>query len=1117
MHQSWPAIMSVAATLLLAFSGASTIRKDRAEQIMYGAQKVNAHNTSYACEGAAMNITCPDQHLIRVLRANFGRFSLSLCSSDDMEPWTDTQCSNPQSTSIVKERCSRRQACFLWATEDMFGPTRCKDGTLAKKYLEVQFMCDPGAATLKPENANLQQATPYSHFATDKTESVILDYSTRQIMCPETIIEGAQFEQTQGPQLVQGRCPRNDAYAFVQCFRNGTWATNVDFTRCSKSPVAFDLHSYSEKQIQYMQNEVDYLKDQPKISGEEMLQRVERLENASLYFRPNVSHRLSWIKVLVDYVNTLTGPNRPLYAWADLLDRKKTKAARALMVAVENGARYLALAANTTETFPKSANLFVEVGVESAIDYLQVPSTSVYDSSVDSVRLPREALEDGKGASEKTKIIYMSFSNFDSFLPATIDNDNLIAGDSGSPMRKIASKIIGVTLPDAEQPIRNLNRFVQITFALVKRENLSNPTCVFWRDEPGSWSRQGCKLTSRNASHVTCACNHLTLFAVLMDVRGLATQMPDQHRLPLTMITCVGCVVSSVALALTFLALSMFKSYDENSLSAHRSDLNAITKNLCFCLLLAEVTFLWGIAEVEHRVLCGAIAACLHYLFLAAFSWMLLEGFHLYVLFVEVFRKQRSVPLRKYYYMLGYGMPFIIVAISVAIDRGSYGTKDYCWLNAENYFVFSFIGPVIVILTANFIFLFIALITICRYDLCNTAANCKAGSVPSSKTDTYSLLLKSAFGKIFVMGFTWTFGLLYISQDTIIAAYVFTVLNSFQGVFIFVFHVLLSDSMQTSYRCWVRRSDWLPEWFRSANLATSYDEPSSRSVEKAVPPLSNHKALFMDYCSSGNDQSSSSQYCDSALRYCIDQKNSMAPSSTKNWPSLLKCFSSTAATPTTPSSSASGSTCATSTTRRALLLDRTNSLLSHADAFTPKPMFAYRIESPFSNCEPERIVHCCQQNLTTLQPYAAHPAQACFYDHFTTPPLPGTDQSPKRPLPNFPPPPVPTLQQCQLYTLQHGDAGNYYCRCKPVVYCQSATSQRCSSLDGQRLASTNRRRERRSSSCADWSPSKDDNSATSEYCSRMTQTEEASALLDKKSIAEQSYEVPSPHKDHSMC
>ena len=49
---------------------------------------------------------------------------------------------------------------------------------------------------------------------------------------------------------------------------------------------------------------------------------------------------------------------------------------------------------------------------------------------------------------------------------------------------------------------------------------------------------------------------------------------------------------------------------------------------------------------------------------------------------------------------------------------------------------------------------------------------------------------------IFLLGSTWIFGLLYLVFNNIYLAYAFTILNSLQGVGIFVFQCLLNVNMR---------------------------------------------------------------------------------------------------------------------------------------------------------------------------------------------------------------------------------------------------------------------------------------------------------------------------------
>lgn len=51
-------------------------------------------------------------------------------------------------------------------------------------------------------------------------------------------------------------------------------------------------------------------------------------------------------------------------------------------------------------------------------------------------------------------------------------------------------------------------------------DNHFGPNCSFWNASgvsgSGRWSTQGCRLLHTNNTHTTCACNHLSSYAILM-------------------------------------------------------------------------------------------------------------------------------------------------------------------------------------------------------------------------------------------------------------------------------------------------------------------------------------------------------------------------------------------------------------------------------------------------------------------------------------------------------------------------------------------------------------------------------------------------------------------------
>ncbi|VDN39828.1 unnamed protein product [Gongylonema pulchrum] len=92
---------------------------------------------------------------------------------------------------------------------------------------------------------------------------------------------------------------------------------------------------------------------------------------------------------------------------------------------------------------------------------------------------------------------------------------------------------------------------------------------------------------------------------------------------------------------------------------------------------------------------------------------MLLEGFELYYMLVEVFQTKDSK--RPLFLLFGYGFPLAVVATSVWFDRFSYGTERYCWLRSDNYFILAFAGPVVIVILCNTVFLVMTLFIVCSH------------------------------------------------------------------------------------------------------------------------------------------------------------------------------------------------------------------------------------------------------------------------------------------------------------------------------------------------------------------------------------------------------------------
>ena len=65
---------------------------------------VSPPSTSYACEGSTLTLSCPRPGLaLRVIRANFGRFSVAVCN-EDVRANLSVNCMAPRTLRIMQNR-----------------------------------------------------------------------------------------------------------------------------------------------------------------------------------------------------------------------------------------------------------------------------------------------------------------------------------------------------------------------------------------------------------------------------------------------------------------------------------------------------------------------------------------------------------------------------------------------------------------------------------------------------------------------------------------------------------------------------------------------------------------------------------------------------------------------------------------------------------------------------------------------------------------------------------------------------------------------------------------------------------------------------------------------------
>uniref|UniRef100_A0A672HIB7 Adhesion G protein-coupled receptor L1a n=1 Tax=Salarias fasciatus TaxID=181472 RepID=A0A672HIB7_SALFA len=485
----------------------------------------------------------------------------------------------------------------------------------------------------------------------------------------------------------------------------------------------------------------------------------------------------AYVQAVVQTVDNLLGPEA-LVSWADMSSIDQSRSASLLLDAVEKGAFLLANNLYEGRFSDRSPNVDLEVYVlntEADIQDLTFPHS--YDS--DSIlQISALALQQYSNNGQ-VKLVLSLYKNLGSFL--TTQNSTLRLGlglGQGSEVRRrslvVNSHVISASVH------RGSNRVYltePVIFTLRHLQNHFGPNCSFWNASgvsgSGRWSTQGCRLLHTNNTHTTCACNHLSSYAVLMTY-----QQPAE--LLVYVVSWVGISVALVCLAACLTTLCCQGA-------PWHTDHSTIHCNLWANLLVTELLFLIGANKTENPVLCSITAGHLHFSLLSVFCWLCLEGVELYLLQREVFEGRNS--RRKYFYLCGYSLPGLVVAVSAAIDFRGYG----CWLRTDNYFIWSFLGPVAVIITLNLVVLVMTL-----HKMHSTAAL----KPDSSRHDNLRAWAVGSLTLLFLQSVTWSSGLMFLSSPSLLLAYLFSSLNTAQGLLITILHCTLARKGQKDYgRC----------------------------------------------------------------------------------------------------------------------------------------------------------------------------------------------------------------------------------------------------------------------------------------------------------------------------
>ncbi|KAK9968314.1 hypothetical protein ABG768_002645 [Culter alburnus] len=402
----------------------------------------------------------------------------------------------------------------------------------------------------------------------------------------------------------------------------------------------------------------------------------------------------------------------------------------------------------------------------------------------------------------------------------------LFQTNNNPDMKKLNTYVVSASVTNATGNIENLKEYVAVTLHHLKAKRKDqNVQCVYWdfnkNDGYGGWSPKGCWTYNISNDYTTCLCDHMTHFGVLLDVSR--SPIDEKNERILTLITYMGCGVSSCFLGITVLTYTLLEKL-------RRDYPSKILLNLSIALLGLNLVFLLNswISSFDIYGLCIAVAVTLHYFLLTSFTWMGLGAVNMYFALVKVFNVYVPSYILKFC-LLGWGIPFVICGLVLAINMDAYGmnimsdsqmtlddSEMFCWVQNDVVFYVTVVSYIAFILLCNGSIFLVVLIQIRNMQV-NQPAGTRSGILKD---------LRAVASLTFLLGLTWSVAFLTWGPVKVFLLYLFSILNSLQGFFIFVFHCLMKENVRKQWRihlcCGAFKLQEYSEWSQTATVVPKH-------------------------------------------------------------------------------------------------------------------------------------------------------------------------------------------------------------------------------------------------------------------------------------------------------
>ncbi|XP_071804205.1 uncharacterized protein [Asterias amurensis] len=255
-----------------------------------------------------------------------------------------------------------------------------------------------------------------------------------------------------------------------------------------------------------------------------------------------------------------------------------------------------------------------------------------------------------------------------------------------------------------------------------------------------------------------------------------------EYSQPQQILSLILNIISMLAALITFITYCVFKEL--------RNHTGYLIMSFVGTLFMAQLFLLFSGVATIHPSVCTTVAVLAHYLLLVNVMWTGLLAFDLHQTFAtrSKVRQSKHGSIPKAAVSIAWGTPILIILPCLILHLCDcteiplwYGDENICWIGNGYVNIAVVGGPIGVVISANVILFAFTIHGIWRTNRDTITVRKNKSLIQQTKEELIIYLKISS-----LMGFTWIIGFTAAFTDVILLWYIFIILNSCQGLLVFL-------------------------------------------------------------------------------------------------------------------------------------------------------------------------------------------------------------------------------------------------------------------------------------------------------------------------------------------